>query len=517
MRTQPNILLVMADQLGAPFLPVYGHSVVRAPAVERLASQGVVFASAYSNSPLCAPARFTMMTGQRNWRIGAYDNASELPAAVPTFAHHLRWLGYRTVLSGKMHFIGPDQLHGFERRLTTDIYPADFGWTPNWEDPQGRFDRWFHDMGSVVNAGIAEATNQLDFDDEVGYQAVRELRDLARADNDRPWLLTVSFTHPHDPYVMRRAYWDRYDHADIDMPRVGRGDVEDDPHSVRLRHLSAMDAVVVTDDMVRNARHAYYACISYVDDWVARLLDTLEATGMDGDTVVIFTADHGDHLGERGLWYKMSFFEPSARIPLIIRTPGDGRRGVTVADHVSLHDVLPTLVDLAGGDPTGDLGHPVDGASLVPQLHGDRDPDRMVLGEYLGEGAVAPIFMIRRRHHKYVWSDPDGAQLYDLAADPAETRNLAGHPEHAATATAFRAEIDKHWRPARIHEQVLTSQRARRVVDRALRTGRYTSWDHIPVPDAANQYMRNHLDLRDLEISRRHPRPAPRPMGPTAV
>ena len=518
MRRQPNILLVMADQLGAPFLPVYGHPVVRAPAVERLASEGVVFTSAYSNSPLCAPARFTMMTGQRNSRIGAYDNASELPAAVPTFAHHLRILGYRTALSGKMHFVGPDQLHGFERRLTTDIYPSDFGWTPNWDDPTGRFDWWFHDMSSVVNAGVAEATNQLDFDDEVGYRAVRELRDLARSDDERPWMLTVSFTHPHDPYVMRRAYWDRYDHDSIDMPRIGRGDVDEDPHSLRLRQVSAMDTVDITDDMVRNARHGYYACISYVDDWVARLLDTLEATGMDGDTLVIFTADHGDHLGERGLWYKMSFFEPSTRIPLIIRTPdGDGPRGVTVADHVSLQDMLPTLVDIAGGDAAGDLGHPVDGTSLLPQLHGHRDPDRMVLGEYLGEGAVAPIFMIRRRHHKYVWSEPDGAQLYDLAADPDETCNLAERPDHAATAAAFRAEIDKHWQPDRIAKEVIASQRARRVVDRALRVGRYTPWDHAPVTDAANQYMRNHLDLRDVEVSRRHPRPLPRPVGPTAV
>ena len=503
--TRPNILLVMADQLGAPYLPIHGHPVVQAPAIERLASDGVVFTSAYSNSPLCAPARFTMMTGQRNSRIGAYDNASELPASVPTFAHHLRNLGYRTALSGKMHFVGPDQLHGFERRLTTDIYPADFGWTPNWDDPLRRFDWWYHDMGSVINAGIAEATNQLDFDDEVGHRALREIRDIARGGGERPWFLTVSFTHPHDPYVMRRAYWQRYDHAAIDMPRIGRADVDPDPHSERLRHVSAMDTVEVTDDMVRNARHGYYACISYVDDWLARLVDTLDATAMGRDTVVVFTADHGDLLGERGLWYKMAFFEQATRIPLIIRAPGAGR-GVAVDDHVSLQDLLPTLVDLAGGDSGGDLGHPVDGRTLVPHLHGDRDPDRTVLGEYLGEGAIAPIFMIRRRQHKYVWSEPDGAQLYDLGRDPDETRNLAGAPEHAATAAEFRTEIDKHWQPERVHAEVLASQRARRLVDRALRTGRHTPWDHEPSTDSANQYMRNHLDLRDVEAGRRFPR-----------
>lgn len=509
---QPNILLVMADQLGAPFLPIHGHPVVRAPAVERLASGSVVFTSAYTNSPLCAPARFTMMTGQRNSRIGAYDNASELPASVPTFAHHLRSLGYQTVLSGKMHFVGPDQLHGFERRLTTDIYPVDFGWTPNWDDPDGRFDWWFHDMDSVVNAGVAEATNQLDFDDDVGHHALRAVRDFARGDDLRPWFLTVSFTHPHDPYVMRRAYWDRYDHDAIDLPRVGRGDVDPDPHSQRLRRVSAMDAVELTDEMVRNARHAYYACISYVDDWLGRLLEALEATGMADDTVVVFTADHGDHLGERGLWYKMSFFEPSTRIPLVVRAPGAGA-GVAVDDHVSLQDLLPTLVGLAGGDPAGDLGHPVDGGSLVPLLHGAREPDRTVLGEYLGEGAVAPIFMIRRDRWKYVWSQPDGAQLYDLRRDPDERRNLAVADDHATTAAAFRAEVDVLWDPTRIHAQVLASQRARRVVDRALRSGRYVAWDHVPIPDSANEYMRNHLDLRDVEARRRYPRP----MVPPAV
>ena len=510
---QPNILLVMADQLGAPFLPIHGHPVVQAPAVERLASRGVVFASAYSNSPLCAPARFTMMSGQRNSRIGAYDNASELPASVPTLAHHLRFLGYQTVLSGKMHFIGPDQLHGYERRLTTDIYPADFGWTPNWDDPDGRFDWWFHDMDSVVHAGIAEATNQLDFDDDVGHLALRAIRDFARGDDGRPWFLTVSFTHPHDPYVMRRAFWDRYDHAAIDLPRVLREDVDPDAHSQRLRRVSAMDEVELTDEIVRTARHAYYACISYVDDWLARLLEALEVTGMADDTVVVFTADHGDHLGERGLWYKMSFFEPSTHIPLVIRAPGAGA-GVAVDDHVSLLDLLPTLVELAGGDPAGDLGHVVDGTSLVPALHGDRDPDRTVLGEYLGEGAVAPIFMIRRHQWKFVWSQPDGAQLFNLRLDPDERRNLAVTAAHAATVAAFRAEVDTVWDPARIHAEVLASQRARRAVDRALRTGRYAAWDYVPIPDSANQYVRNHRDLRLVEASRRYPRPM---VAPPAV
>ena len=127
----PNILLIMADQMAAPALPCYGHPVVQAPNISRLAREGVVFDSAYCNSPLCAPSRAVLVTGQLPSRTGAYDNAAEFPASVPTFGHYLRAMGYHTSLCGKMHFIGPDQLHGFEERLTTDIYPADFGWTPD--------------------------------------------------------------------------------------------------------------------------------------------------------------------------------------------------------------------------------------------------------------------------------------------------------------------------------------------------------------------------------------------------
>src|SRR4051794_12423134 len=133
---KPNLLIVVADQLAAPFLPAYGHPVVKTPNIDRLAREGVVFENMYSNSPLCAPARATFMSGLLSSSTGVYDNAAEFRSSIPTFAHYLRREGYRTCLSGKMHFVGPDQLHGFEERLTTDIYPADFGWTPDWSKPQ---------------------------------------------------------------------------------------------------------------------------------------------------------------------------------------------------------------------------------------------------------------------------------------------------------------------------------------------------------------------------------------------
>ena len=382
--------------------------------------------------------------------------------------------------------------------MTTDIYPADFGWTPNWDDASGRFDWWFHNMDSVMNAGVAEATNQLDFDDEVGFQAVRKLRELARSADVRPWLLAVSFTHPHDPHVMRRRYWDRYDLNAIDLPRVGPlSDDQLDAHSRRLRHVSAMDEVEITEEHVRRARRAYYAAISYVDDWVATLLDKLEACGMADDTVVIFTADHGDLLGERGLWYKMCFFEGACRIPLVVAGPDIAAR--LVPEHVSLLDVLPTLLDLAGVERPAT----VDGRSLVPLLSGDRDPDRTVIGEYLAEGAIAPILMIRRRELKFVWCDADPPQLYDLGNDPDELVNLAADDDHRAVVAELEKEVLARWAPVTLRDEVIANQRARRTVYAALRSGRYSLWEYQPSVDSSQQYMRNHLDLNEVERSRR--------------
>ena len=167
---KPNILFIMVDQMCAPLLKMHDPtSKIRTPNIDKLAENGVVFDSAYCNSPLCAPSRFCLLSGQLPSKVGAYDNAADFPSDVPTFVHALRAEGYETTLAGKMHFIGPDQLHGYENRLTSDIYPADYGWTPDWSEPDRR-PEWYHNMASVEQAGPTVVDNQLDYDDEVFYK-----------------------------------------------------------------------------------------------------------------------------------------------------------------------------------------------------------------------------------------------------------------------------------------------------------------------------------------------------------
>ena len=501
MNTQPNILILMADQLTAGALPCYGNRTALTPHLDALAAGGVVFDSFYCNSPLCAPSRFSFLAGQLPSRIGAFDNAAEFPAAVPTFAHYLRRAGYQTILSGKMHFCGPDQLHGFEERLTTDIYPADFGWTPDWSRFAER-PGWYHTMDSVTQAGPCTRTNQVDFDDEVVYTARQKLFDIARGKDKRPFCLVVSMTHPHDPYVTPRPYWDRYAGVPIDMPRNPAPAL--DPHSERVRHVIGLATTDITPTQVSDARRAYYGSVSYVDDQVGGMLATLEDARLDEDTIVIVLADHGDMLGERGLWYKMSFFDPACRIPLIVHAPKRfaPRR---VGGSASLLDLLPTLAELANGGQAPAYAAPTDGRSLVPALRGETQGDE-VIGEYLAEGAIAPVVMIRRDGYKFIHSPVDPDQLYDLGADPQELVNLATDSAHAARVGEFRAEVARRWSLQTLHAEVLASQQRRHFVYAALREGRFTPWDHQPVRDASRLYIRNDQELNDLEAMARFPR-----------
>ncbi len=500
---RPNFLILMADQMNPAALPCYGHKVTRAPHIEALAASGVVFDAAYCNSPLCAPSRYAFLSGLLPSKTGGFDNAAEFPSEIPTFAHYLRRSGYRTILSGKMHFCGADQLHGFEERLTTDIYPADFGWTPDWERFEER-PSWYHNMSSVIEAGLCVRSNQLDFDEDVVFSARRKLFEIARGGDGRPFCLVVSLTHPHDPYAITAEYWNRYREDEIDLPRVTLPPDRLDPHSRRLRHVCAMDRTPVTEQQIRNARRAYYGAVSFVDDQFGLLCRSLAEGGLAEETIVIVLADHGDMLGERDLWYKMSFFEGACRIPLIVTAPRrfKPRR---VAAAVSLLDLLPTLAELGAGAGEPRYATPPDGRSLLPHLEGREGHDE-VIGEYLAEGAVAPIVMIRRGPYKFIHSPADPDQLYDLASGPDELRNLAGDESARPVLEAFRREVAARWDLPRLHRDVVESQRRRHLVAAALREGAYRPWDFQPQTDASRQYVRNNLELDDIEAAARFPR-----------
>ena len=507
MGERPHILVVMVDQLAAPFLRAYGHPVTRTPTIDALAEDGVVFENAYSPSPLCAPARASFMTGLLPTNTRVYDNSAEFASSIPTFAHYLRLAGYRTCLSGKMHFVGSDQLHGFEERLTTDVYPGDFGWTPDWSRPGERVDRWYHNMSSVKEAGVADITNQLEYDDEVAFHAIRRLYDYARFEGDVPLLLCVSFSHPHDPYVARRRHWDLYADEDIDLPGAAGLAYDDmDPHTRRLWDDCAMNDVEITQDDLRAARHGYYASLSYADEKIGEVLAALEACGLAENTVVLFLSDHGDFLGEHGLFYKMSFREHAAHVPLVVSAPGrfDARR---VREPVSLLDVLPTLADIARPGLSDELASPVDGRTLLPLLEGAAESeDGVALGEYLAESALGPMVMIRRGRWKFIHTTSDPDQLFDVESDPLELVNLADAPEHGALVDAFRAEVAERWDLERIDSDVRESQRARLAVFRALQQGASHPWDFQPARTASNQYTRNTMDVALRDQQSRFPR-----------
>ncbi len=500
MTKRPNILILMVDQLTGTLFDDGPAEFLHVPNLRKLAARSVRFASSYTASPLCAPARAAFMSGALPRRTRVYDNAAEFASDIPTYAHHLRRAGYYTALSGKMHFVGPDQLHGFEERLTTDIYPADFGWTPDYRKPGERIDWWYHNMGSVTGAGVAEITNQLEYDDDVCHQAVQKLYDLSRGLDPRPWCLTASFTHPHDPFVARRKYWDLYEGIPELEPPTGLAYEDMDPHSKRLMDACDWRSMEVTPEHIRRSRQGYFANISYVDDKIGEILAVLEASRQEA--IVVFVSDHGDMLGERGLWFKMNFFEGSARVPLMISAPG--LTPATIATPVSTIDLTPTLCDLAGIS-MAEVMPWTDGESLVPLAKGIERTSPVAM-EYAAEGTITPMVCLRQGAWKYIHCPADPDMLFDVSNDPDEMVNLAGDPRAAEVLAHFQGLAQARWDMAAYDAEVRQSQARRWVVYEALRNGAYYPWDHQPLKLASERYMRNHMDLNVLEENKRFPR-----------
>ncbi|MFT7058550.1 MAG: choline-sulfatase [Pseudorhodobacter sp.] len=504
----PNILYIMADQMAASALSMYGGPAIT-PHLKKIAAGGTVFDAAYCPSPICAPSRFAMMTGQLPHRVGAYDNSSDFPASIPTFAHYLRNAGYRTCLSGKMHFVGPDQLHGFEERLTTDIYPADFTWAADWDRGGEAYSPSNMSPAGVIESGLCERSLQLDFDQDVTHAARRKLFDYARFDRDKPFFMCVSYTHPHNPFVITKDYWDRYEGVDLPGPKVPYIPYEDrDAWSQRYFRTIRQDEYDVSDAEIAIARRAYYGMISFIDDQIGILLQTLKDANFEEDTIVVFASDHGEMLGERGMWFKFNPYEGSIRVPIVIKMPGMDQ-AAREARAVSLLDLLPTFIDMASEGELPVMIEPVDGKSLLQMLKGtDHVRTDEVVVEYFAESVNAPAIILRRDGLKYVFCGDDPGLLFDLKADPLELVNLAESESHAQVAAAMRREILQRWDIAAIEKDVRRSQARRRVVQQAIDSGIKPAWDYTPPYDGTREYVRPNPSLpgtTDIKRKARYP------------
>ena len=454
--TQPNLLVIMSDEHAPQFSGAWGHPLVRTPHLDRLASEGVLFENAYCNSPLCGPSRMSFMTGRHVHQIGAWDNATSLPSDIPTWAHMLRAAGYDVVLSGKQHFVGADRRHGFRAQLARDLHA---------EHAHPIFD-WDEGIRTATAPWpcLAEAgpgvTTEIEVDDQAEAAALAYLRDPAR--QDQPWALNVSFIAPHFPFVVPERFWNLYPPEEVDLPVIPPGHLEaQHPVHQRLREMFGM--VEFSEDLVRRGRVGYYGLITCLDEKIGRLLDTLHEQGLADNTLVVYVSDHGEMAGEHGMWRKSSFYEHSARIPVVMRWPGALPAGRRVGEVVSLVDVVATMIDAAGAPLAG----PLAGDSLLPLARGEtlatpwKDE---AFAAYLAHGVDRPMAMLRQGRYKLMAFFDEAPELYDLVNDPGELHNLAGDPAHQPVLDTLRQALRDQWDPVDLERRVRQSQRERLLI-----------------------------------------------------
>jgi iduronate 2-sulfatase len=434
-----NVLFLMADDLNND-LGAYGAP-VRSPNIDRLAARGVRFDRAYTQYPLCSPSRSSLLTGRRPNATGVLTNPGpktpmsphfreKLPDAV-TLPQLFRTSGWLAARVAKLYHYGvPNQIGtgGLDDYLSWDI-------TVN---PRGH-DREVHDrifsltpgqFGASLSWLGDEGPDGEQTDGIAAAEAVRLLERFKR--NGESFFLAVGFYRPHTPYVAPKRYFDTYARDSIELPKLSDADRSRTPEAAYRSSLKEQDSM--TDDQRRAAIQAYWASITFMDAQVGHVLDALDRLGLSNNTVVVFTSDHGYHLGDHGLWQKMSAFERSARVPLIIAAPGGKARGAAARGMAELVDLYPTLADLAGLKPTT----PVDGVSLAPML---QDPKAIVKDAAFTQ--VRNGYAVRTDRWRYIeWEGgQQGMQLYDMDKDPAETTNLANDARHAATVNDLRARV----------------------------------------------------------------------------
>lgn len=480
---RPNILILMADQLTPFMLGCYGNPLIRTPNIDRLRRQSIRFDCAYSPNPLCAPARACFMTGLSSDKLGCFDNSESFCSDIPTFAHCLEASGYDVALSGKMHFIGPDQLHGFSNRLTTDVYPSDFSWTPKFLDKERHIMQgpWGNAYNYIKPMLHPEEWNLfLNYDEETHFRAKEYLNQRMQSP-ESPFCLCVSYHHPHDPFLPPLRFYELYKDTDFPLPCSNpvSPTIMDNWLNYGFHRLDLYD--ISDSGCLIELRRCYAALVSYIDEKVGELLEILDRNNQFDDTLIVFTSDHGDMLGERGMVQKRCFYEWSVRIPLLLKLPGNKLSGTSRNDPCSLLDIAPTLTSISN---SLEFPSEIDGVNLL-----DSQPDRVVFSEYHGEGVLWPCYMARFQNYKYIYIYDKEDRLFDLYSDPNELTDLSHDTKYSSIKEYLQAEILKKFDPQRILGHLNRSVKCRTLINLA-HQNHHPNWDYLPPASGFQKYVR---------------------------
>lgn len=451
-----NVLVIMSDEHSRRVLGAYGNPVVRSPNLDSLAGGGTLFENAYCNCPICVPSRASFATGRFVHRIGYWDNAFPYRGTPPSWGHRLHDTGHRCDSIGKLHYRGSDDPNGFDN----EILPLH---VLNGEgDVQGMLRRPPPPRASTRqlagDAGSGDST-YLRYDRDIRNQAIAWLRSVAGGKPEKPWCLFVSFVCPHFPLVAPPEFFNLYDLGKLPLPGLREpADFPDHPVLRKLREVQNYQDHFRDEKHVRIAIAAYYGMVTFLDDNIGRVLKALRETGFSEETLVIYTSDHGDNLGNRTFWGKSNMYEEAVGVPLILNGPGipAGRR---VRNPVSLVDAYPTIIEAVGEQPTREeLELP--GTSLRHLIEND-DGERSVFSEYHAVGSLTGIFMVRFGRHKYVHYEGYRPQLFDLESDPLETRDLVLEPGHEAITAEGEKRLRAICNPTEVSERAFRDQERR--------------------------------------------------------
>ena len=433
-----NLLIIMSDQHSRAPMGCYGHPLVRTPNLDRLAARGTRFTACWTPSPVCIPARASFATGKYIHQIGFWDNADPYDGSIPSWHHHLRDAGHHVVSIGKLHFRSDEDDCGFSESIVPMHVIEGKGDLMGLIRDDLPVRGAAYKMARMAGPGESPYTQ---YDREIAARAQIWLHEEAPKYRDKPWVLFVSFVAPHYPLTAPPEHFYRY-YDDPSLPQPKLYERSQRPDHPFVRDYAAafnFDDYFETENDIRRAVSGYYGLCSFMDEQAGKVLDALSAFGLSGNTRVIYTSDHGDALGQRGLWGKSTLYEETCGVPLVVA--GDGiPQGRVIDTPANLVDIYPFIIDSIGASGAGMVEPDHPGVSIARLAHGER-PERTVLSEYHGMGSTTGAFAIRHGRYKYVHYVAYRPQLFDLEADPDEAEDLSADPRHSGAMEVCEATL----------------------------------------------------------------------------